>query len=262
VGVEVFEHLAPQVVDRAVRLVGDDDVEGLDRDGRVVADRLGFLEQAFDLFGGMFVVFVGQLATLEHRVHALDGADGDARGLVEGVAGEVLDDEFLTELVVVVRRFVLVEFLPGLAAEVAAIDEEQHAPGAGELDQAVDEADGREGLAAARGHLDQRTRLVGGERFFQVADRLDLGGPQPGLDQSGHGFEAGEESRRWRGSMILPRRRTAAIAQPVGQQIGRMKSEDRPGARFGVEAVGEVGLDAGGFVQERQRSAPGRQRGW
>ena len=40
VGVEVFEHLAPEVVDGAVALVGDDDVEGLDGDGRVVFDRL------------------------------------------------------------------------------------------------------------------------------------------------------------------------------------------------------------------------------
>ena len=35
-GVEVFEHLPPEVVDRAVALVDDDEVEGLDRDGRVV----------------------------------------------------------------------------------------------------------------------------------------------------------------------------------------------------------------------------------
>ncbi len=40
-----------------------------------------------------------------------------------------------------------------------------------------------------------------------------------------------------------------------------MEGEHRPGARLGVEAVGEVGLDAGGFVEEGQRSAPGRQTG-
>ena len=39
VGVEVFEHLPPEVVDGAVAFVGDDDVEGLDGDGRVVVDR-------------------------------------------------------------------------------------------------------------------------------------------------------------------------------------------------------------------------------
>ena len=44
VGVEVFQHLRPQVVDGAVGFVGDDDVEHLNRDGRVVFDGLGFLE--------------------------------------------------------------------------------------------------------------------------------------------------------------------------------------------------------------------------
>ena len=37
VGVEVFQNLAPEVVDRPVALVGEDDVERLDRDRRVVA---------------------------------------------------------------------------------------------------------------------------------------------------------------------------------------------------------------------------------
>ena len=39
-GVEVFEHLPPEVVDRAVALVGDDEVEGLDGDRGVVGDVL------------------------------------------------------------------------------------------------------------------------------------------------------------------------------------------------------------------------------
>lgn len=56
-------------------------------------------------------------------------------------------------------------------------------------------------------------------------------------------------------------RRAAAIAQPVGQQVGRVEGEDGAGAWFGVEAVGEVGLDTGGFVEEGQGPAPGRQRG-
>ena len=39
VGVEVLQHLPPEVVDGAVALVGDDDVEGLDGDRRVVGQR-------------------------------------------------------------------------------------------------------------------------------------------------------------------------------------------------------------------------------
>ena len=57
-------------------------------------------------------------------------------------------------------RDVLLEFLQRLVAEVAAVDEEEHAARAGELDEAVDEVDGGEGLAAAGGHLDQGARFV------------------------------------------------------------------------------------------------------
>jgi hypothetical protein len=37
-GVEVFEDLPPEVVDGAMAFVGDDKVEGLDRDGGIVCD--------------------------------------------------------------------------------------------------------------------------------------------------------------------------------------------------------------------------------
>jgi hypothetical protein len=39
-----------------------------------------------------------------------------------------------------------------------------------------------------------------------------------------------------------------------------VEGEDVPGARLGVERVGEVGFDARRFVEERQRAAPRRQR--
>ena len=40
-GIKVVEHLFPQVVDRAMAFVDDDEIEGLNRDGRVVAHLLG-----------------------------------------------------------------------------------------------------------------------------------------------------------------------------------------------------------------------------
>ncbi len=54
VGVEVFQHLRPQVVDGAVGFVGDDDVEGLDGDAGIVFDGLGLLEQRAELVNGFF----------------------------------------------------------------------------------------------------------------------------------------------------------------------------------------------------------------
>ena len=44
--IEVFEHLPPDVVDGAVAFVDDDDVEGLDGNGRVVDEREGLLEES------------------------------------------------------------------------------------------------------------------------------------------------------------------------------------------------------------------------
>ena len=82
-GIEVVEHLLPQVVDAAVALVDDDEIEGLHRHGRVVADELllpggllHFVER--DVFGR----FVDRLAG-EDGVHALDGADAHLRVVVD-----------------------------------------------------------------------------------------------------------------------------------------------------------------------------------
>jgi hypothetical protein len=48
-GVEVFEHLPPEIVDGAVAFIGDDEVEELDRDGGIVGDVLGAaVRQLFD----------------------------------------------------------------------------------------------------------------------------------------------------------------------------------------------------------------------
>src|SRR5213078_4210245 len=86
----------------------------------------------------------------------------------------------LGELAAVVGRDELLEFFQGLVAEVTAVDEEEDAARASELDEAVNEVDGGVGLAAAGGHLDEGAAFVGGEGFFEVADRVDLGGPEIG----------------------------------------------------------------------------------
>ncbi len=146
----------------------------------------------------LLVDLLGQFPPLEHRVEALDGADADPRRGVERVAGQALDDVLLGELEVVVGRDVLLELLQGLAAEVAAIDQEEDPPGAGELDQPVDEVDGGEGLAAAGGHLDQGAGTVAAQRVFEVVDRLDLRRPQALRYQLRHLLQAGEEGLRLR----------------------------------------------------------------
>ena len=61
-GIEVFEHLPPEIVDGAVAFVGDDEVEGLDGDGGVVGDVFGAVIGGGDFEAGDFVeVFVAAL---------------------------------------------------------------------------------------------------------------------------------------------------------------------------------------------------------
>ena len=145
-GIEVVEHLLPEVVDAAVALVDDDEVEGLDRHGRVVADQLvllggllHFVER--DVLGR----FVDRLAG-EDRIHALDGADAHLRMRVDGGRGQALDVVELGELARVVRRRVGHELLMRLFAQVAGIDQEQDALGAAKFEQAIDRGDRGRGV--------------------------------------------------------------------------------------------------------------------
>src|SRR5206468_5366934 len=116
----------------------------------------------------------------QHGVKALDGGDADAADAVELRGLQVLDVVKLGELAAVVGRDELLEFFQGLVAEIAAVDEEEDAARAGELDEAVNEVDGGVGLAAASGHLDESAAFVGGEGFLEVADGFDLRRPKVG----------------------------------------------------------------------------------
>ena len=146
----------------------------------------GCLNRPLEFIHRFFFEVFGQLFALEHGVHALDGADADPRGGVEGVALQALDDVLLGELEVVVGRGVLLEFLQGLVAEVAAVDQKQYAFCAREFDEPVDERDGGEGFAGARGHLDEGAGAVFLERLFEVVDGRDLRGPEAGFLERGH----------------------------------------------------------------------------
>lgn len=115
---------------------------------------------------GLFFEVFGEFPASEGGVYTLYGADADPRGGVERVALQALGDVLLGEFEVVVGRGVLLEFLQGLIGEVAAVDQEQYAAGAGKFNQAIDEADGSKDLAGACGHLNERARAVFRERVF------------------------------------------------------------------------------------------------
>ena len=154
-GIEVFEHLAPEVVDGAVAFVDDDDIERFDGDVGVVADGPGLFVDgaAFYFKAGMFVGFVIQLLVGELGIQALDGGDGDLGGVGDAGAAEDVDVVVLGEFAAIVGDDELFKFILGIGGEVATVDQEQDAFDLGELGQAIDFGDGGVGFAGAGGHL-------------------------------------------------------------------------------------------------------------
>ena len=67
----------------------------------------------------------------EHGVEALDGGDADLGNWVDAAGLQMLDVVKLGEDAAVVRGAEGLELLEGLAAKVAAVDQEEHAAGAG-----------------------------------------------------------------------------------------------------------------------------------
>jgi len=129
-GVEILQHWPPQIVDGAVALIDDDEIEALNRDVRVVFQRHGFSGHGRGLeHGAVFVGFVELLVAAEHGVQPLNGRDDNLGGRVDDVAAQVLDDVFLGELVAAGRADELLKLVQRLLAEIPAIDEEENAFG-------------------------------------------------------------------------------------------------------------------------------------
>ena len=96
----------------------------------------------------------------------------------------------------VVGGAVALELLLGLLAEVGAVDEEEHAAGAAELDQAIDGGDRGAGLAAAGRHLDQGAGAVAPEGLLEVGDGVELVLVQALVLDARQRLEARPERRR------------------------------------------------------------------
>jgi len=177
--VKVLQNLPPQVVDGAMTLIGDNEVEGLDRQPRIVFDRDGHLLQTCHVEGRLLFQFrVELLFSLQHRVQPLNCRDADAAHSIELVRLHELDVIKLGERTVLVWRDERLKFLERLTAKVGAINQEKHAPCSPVLDEAIDKVAGSVGLAAAAGHLDQCPWPLLGKRDFQIFDGLDLCWPQ------------------------------------------------------------------------------------
>ena len=110
-GVEIFEHLTPCAVDRAVAFIGDDQVEALDRDRRVVTHEPLRLAPA-GLETRLLLVFFGQLAAGQQRIDALDRRNDDRGILVEAGWPEPLDIVELGKRAAGAGRAKILELVP------------------------------------------------------------------------------------------------------------------------------------------------------
>ena len=114
--VEVLQDLTPEVVDRPMTFIDDDEVEEL-RWNLLIVDHRHGLSGLNQLLRIDFLRGLVQLLALQERVHPLNGADTDLA--VPGDEGrpEALDVVELGELVVVVVGHVGHELLLGLFAQ-------------------------------------------------------------------------------------------------------------------------------------------------
>ena len=257
--VEVLQHLPPQVVDRAVALVRNDDVEGLDGNVGVVLDGRRLTLKRGRVEAGELLQLRGQLFTLQDGVDPLDGGDAHPAHGVDAPGLEELDVVQLGELASFVRGGEPLELAQGLPSQVATVHEEQHSPRSGVLDQAVCLVAGHEGLAASGGHLHQRPRPPCRQGLLQVPDGPLLHRPQARRVQRRHGLQSLAQvvSRQVVTPLFsYPMCATTGgfgDADPLGECLGRMECKDQTASRLRVKPVGELRLYACALVQERER---------
>ncbi len=106
-GIEILQHLPPQIVDRAVALVGDDEIDRSRWGSRGCIPRpLGVSPSAASELqlehGRLFILFL-VLFPLEHRIQPLDGGDGHLADRVDHIGRQPLDVVQLGELAPVIR---------------------------------------------------------------------------------------------------------------------------------------------------------------
>ena len=114
---------------------------------------------------------------LQHRIEPLDRRDDDLGGGIDGVRLEPLNGVERRKLPRVVGRLEVGELVLGLFAEIAAVHQEEDALGVAELEQAIGDIDGGEGLARAGGHLNEGAWIGSAEGLFEVADGASLDFP-------------------------------------------------------------------------------------
>ena len=235
-GVEILQDLAPLVIDGAVALVRYYEVKGFDGDVGIVDDFLDLV--CGEIRKGHFILFCVEFPAFEHGIEPLDGCDTDFAHRIDVGAREELDIVELRELAAVIRGYVLGEFPTGLAAQGAAVDQEEDASGLGEFDQAVDEAYGRVGLAASCSHLDKRPGPGLFEGYVEVGDGFDLAVAEVFGSERREFFEAGSQG--------------GILGGPFEECLRFVEGKETPGEWIRIFIVSEICIDAGAFIGKGQ----------
>src|SRR5439155_25945546 len=113
-------------VDRAMTLISDDEIKGLNWQTSIVGNRHWlFLEQrGFE--AGLLLQSGIELLAFQHRVEPLNGGDADFANIVQLVRLHVLDVVQLSKEAVFLRRAEVLELFESLATEIAAVHEKEN----------------------------------------------------------------------------------------------------------------------------------------
>src|SRR5882724_3428371 len=106
------------------------------------------------------------------------------------------------------------------------------------FDEPINEVAGGEGLASARGHLNEGAAVPARERDFKILDGYDLGLAQALFRQRRHVAQASFDR---------------FLVQPVGQRFRLVKSKELAAGGVRFKTVGETGLSSGAFIAEWRR---------
>jgi hypothetical protein len=139
----------------------------------------------------------------------------------------------------------LLELVEHLFAQIVSVHEKENSSGVSVFDEPVAEVDSGIRLAAAGCHLNQRTRLMDGERLFEALDAFDLSSPKITRMKRRHFSEPGPH-------------RFIELGE-VDPFVGSVESEDGAASSGGFERVHELRDLADGLVSEGKRQAVVRQ---
>lgn len=122
-GIEVIEDLLPDVIDRTVALIDDDEIEVFRRVSRVVLNIAWPADEA-TLTRGRFLVRLIKFLALENGVHALNSTDAYVGAIGDLRRGQTADVVKLRKQPRIVGRPVFAELLLGLFPQVLCVNKE------------------------------------------------------------------------------------------------------------------------------------------